>query len=520
MRIAPILAIPLLGVGLVLFHTSLGPGASGDSAFYVMGAKNLLAGNGYSRFSGGYELKPISGFPPGFPVMLAVFSTLIPDMFAAARLMNALLFGVSLFLMFWIVWRATGSRAAGLISQSAILLSPVQFDLHSWVMSEPLYIFLMLLSLVLVESYVRAGRPLLLVGVGILMAAATLTRYVGASLIAAGCFAMVVLGKGSLRRRLVDAGVLGLVSALPVVAWLRRNAAVADTLTNREILYHPMRPELIRQYLAEISSWFVPHAVPLPTLVRAGLAVMIVLGLSAALIYMAVRFRWFTWSPEEKGLQPVHPAAVILPTAVVVSIAFILILVANSLFLDAATTASAPPRYLAPVYVLSVLVFVCAGYWSQRVAKSRVVLSSMLLVLAVSLGVQGVGTIDLLRNPLPSLGYMGRRYTWAQTTDALRAIESGVPIVSNNPEMVYILSERPAFVRPIRFDVYQQRERDDYLQQVEATRDKLEAGGVYVILDEIEAVDQDILERTGAELLARYPHASFYGYQRGAEGRE
>jgi len=61
----------IVGVSLILYFTRTSPGVSGDSVWYVMGAENMLAGDGYSRTSGGGEIKPIVGFPPFFSMVLA-----------------------------------------------------------------------------------------------------------------------------------------------------------------------------------------------------------------------------------------------------------------------------------------------------------------------------------------------------------------------------------------------------------------------------------------------------------------
>lgn len=498
------------GVGMVLFQTRFGPGASGDSAFYLMGAKNWLAGNGYSRFSGGYELKPITGFPPGFSFAVALASIIIPDPLQAARWMNAFLFGANLMLVFALIWRHSESWAAGLVGQGLLLVSPTQFQLHSWVMSEPLFIFLLLSSLILLDTYLRKSRRRLLLAAAALIAAATLTRYVGISLMVAGVVAVALFGKASLRRRVEDLAILVTVTGLPMILWLRRNASVADTLTNRELIYHPMRPDLIRLYLAELSSWVMPHELPLPTPVRAALAMLIVFGLAGLLVFLALRGKWVSWLAREARFASNRPVIPFLVASASTGCAYLGVLVANSLFLDAATTASAPPRYLAPVYVLMVVVLVVVGSLAHERIPHRGLIAGMVVVVAITGFAQAESTIQMLRDPLPHLGYLGRRYTWPDVTAALDDVDPSVPIVSNNPEMVYILSGRPAYVRPIRFDVYQQQARQDYLDQVQATKERLDAGGVLVIFGEPEAVDHDILKRTGAHLSAKYSNAAFY----------
>ena len=91
-------AIAICGVGLLLFHTRNGPGITGDSVSYVMGAENMIMGRGYSRTAGGGEAVPITGFPPGYSTALVLFSWISRDFFSVGRNLNALLFGLNIFL--------------------------------------------------------------------------------------------------------------------------------------------------------------------------------------------------------------------------------------------------------------------------------------------------------------------------------------------------------------------------------------------------------------------------------------
>ena len=60
--------------------------------------------------------------------------------------------------------------------------------------------------------------------------------------------------------------------------------------------------------------------------------------------------------------------------------------------------------------------------------------------------------------------------------------------------MVYVFTERPAYMRPISFDVYKLTNREDYSEQLEWVQSLLNGGGVYVQLrdpspDDIEAIE-------------------------------
>ena len=184
--LVPALVIAMLGMGLVLYLTRNGAGASGDSAWYIMGAQNLLLGNGFSRFSGGGELRAITQFPPGLSVALAGLSGAGMATFAAARLFNTLLFGANLLLTALLIYRASRSGWAMILGSVLVLTSSKQIEIHSWIVAEPLYIFLSLIVAHLIALGISSSSRRVLGLAGGLVAVAILTRYVGFTLLAAG----------------------------------------------------------------------------------------------------------------------------------------------------------------------------------------------------------------------------------------------------------------------------------------------------------------------------------------------
>ncbi len=512
-RLLVLLLIALAGAGLVLFHTRFGPGASGDSAFYVMGAENLAAGRGYARYSGGYELDPITGFPPLYSLALAGLRAFESDLFAAGRMLNVALFGLNLLIVGWLLLRHTRSVWAAVFGQILVLTSATQVGLHSWIMSEPVYTLLSLLALWLTVGYIRSRSVIQMFALGALLSMAFLTRYVGASLLAACLTTILLTAREEFWSRLKRAAGVAVIAGAPILIWFWRNAQVAESLTNREFLLHPIRPGLVRLYMAEVSSWFVPHEIPLPTEARAVIAIALAFGVAG--LYLYKRMIRPEGANEELRKRPFVARLNVPPLLTLIILyaaAFAGILVFNSLFLDAATTGSAPPRYLAPLYVALVIFFVSAAYWVGWEWDGPAARAGLLGVAVVVAGFSAANTWGLLSDPIQAMGYMGRRYDWPQVRSELTSIEKTTPIISNNPELVYVLSGRPAYVRPIRFDVYQDQAREDFVHQVQATEERMEQGGVYVIFYPIEDVDRDVIRMTGAELLQELPQAALYGY--------
>jgi len=268
----PALALAPIGVGLVLYLTREGAGAGGDSAWYVMGAQNLLAGNGFARFSGGGELRPITGFPPFFSLALAGISATGLEPFTGAQLLNTILFGANLLLAGLLIFKASQSRWATVMGVLLILTSANLIENHSWVMSEPLYIFLSLLVAHWVSLAIPAGDRRLFVIAGLFSAAAILTRYSGFSLVAAGAICIAFLGPPGARWRLPSSALFSALALAPPLWWLWTQASDGGTLANRQVIFHSMNPELVLAYQREFVTWAFARQLPLSWRPRAILA--------------------------------------------------------------------------------------------------------------------------------------------------------------------------------------------------------------------------------------------------------
>ncbi len=505
-RMLPLALLALAGATLAVVQTRLGPGANGDSVRYVMGAETILAGQGYARIGGDGALLPVTGFPPFFSAVLASAGIVLSDLYQAARWLHVLLLGANVALAGLLVFRSTRSGLAAAIAALFLVTSDTLLRLHSWVLTEPLYIFLAFASLYLLLLYLEQSRRKLLLLAAALMALATLTRFVGFSLIAAGGLAILLFGPSRLRQRLTDLILFASVSVAPVLLWFLRNSLLADTVVNRELGFHlPNDPNLVRFFLAEASSWFVPHEVPLPTGVRAAIAVLIAvtppLLLLARQTLVTVRSRFRT-----SGGRSALAWLLVFYVA-----SYVLVLAANSLLLDAGTSLGATPRYLAPVYAVAVVLLVTTVFQLlSRWHAPRAVWSLVLIYAIALLAFNATELTRLLLTPVDNMGIMAYRLSAADVREELEGLDPALPIVSDNPELIYLLSGRSAYMRPIEFDHSILEFREDFPQQVDATREKLERGGVYVLFDYQEPEELKIIDLLGASPQLRFADAIFY----------
>lgn len=498
--------LAIIAILLVLYETRFGPGVGGDSVRYIMGSQNLLAGNGYSRTSGGGEIIPITGFPPIYSATLALVGLTKVDPYAAARVLNALLFGFNTFLAGIIILRFTRSAGAALIGSTLFLTSTTLVLFHGMVMSEPLFIFLMLIVIYGLAEFLDNNNRALLFFIGAITGLAILTRYVGASLTFAGVATILLLGRTHWTRRVLDALFFAGISIAPLYFWLRRNASQGGSLINRAVSFHLMRPEVLRGYLAEVASWFMPRILGLPRPLRNVLVILLATPVPA--VYALREFR----DRIARKVEPRAPFWALPWILFFFVLGFAGILAVNSLFLDAATTQSAPPRYLTPVLVAVILFLVSTGSQLLKDLKLRqwpkAAVAGYAGFLIILFSAQ---SLDLVRNPqIAYTGFMRQRQS---VVEVLEALDPEAPIITNNPEMVYLMANRPAYMWPIAFDSYTLEERADYDAQLEGTREKLHQGGVLVVFGWPLGTEELVFDVLEAERLETFIDVHFFGYQ-------
>jgi hypothetical protein len=472
-----------------------------------MGAQNLLAGNGYSRISGGGEILPITGFPPLFSTVLAGLGGLGLDIYDGARILNAILFGANILLVGILIHRYTQSRWSAILGGTLILVSSTQIEFHIMALSEPLFLFLMLIAIYSLAHYLDSFNLVVLVFAGVAAFLATLTRYVGFSLIGAGMVSVILLSNKPWRKRLSDALLFGAINLLPIYLWFKRNADVSGTLTNRVLSFHPMDPKLVRVFIAEVASWFTPRNLGLPRPVRNVLVGIITLPWPILFYYREIRDYFQRKNRSRRRFWT-------LPWLLLFNIALIIgVLIVNTSLLDAGTPLSAPPRYLTPVFASMVILFILVVHRLLEDFKVHSILrNAPLLYVGLLIGLHAAGSLQLVKHPTSAIGYSGYKLARMDVVKELEALDPSLPIISNNPEMVFVFVSRPAYMWPIQFDHYRLEDREDFEQQLEATRKKLRQGGVIVVFGWPVGTEDLVFDTLETERLTEFIDVTILGY--------
>jgi len=489
--------IALLSMILIIQTSPNGLGLSDDSIAYIAGARSMVAGNGY-REAWLASNQPVTHFPPAFSSVLAFFGMFGIDPLRGARWVNAFLFGANAALLGILGWRMTPSLLAGLILAALFATSSEMFQIHAVTMSEPLFIFLSLLSFWMFDLYFeREHHWWWLVACGVFAGMAYLTRYAGLGLVATFVVALLILHR-DWKKRLSGVGIF-LASVLPwALGWSLRNRLVAGNATNRAFAWHPLTAENIDPGLRVFSEFFLPvESWRREIFKQTGMIeTMIALVLVAVLVWVIVT----AWKYLSKPQQPEggkEAKEVISFTTGLYIFAYLASIIASMLMFDAATKFKL--RILAPVLVSLLVLLVSSGIWARH-RRRDVVVGLTIVFLAVSVYKQAVTVSNWSQS---GLGYASFQWYDSKAMAFLRELPGDVMIYTNEPGAVYLYTGRGGYVLPDRFDSATALVRANFEEGLTAMQADIHSGrAVLALFDDGDNVAGDVPALTAGLYLA------------------
>jgi 4-amino-4-deoxy-L-arabinose transferase-like glycosyltransferase len=413
-----LLSLAILGSLAVLLATSrFGVGLSPDSVNYVVTAKNILAGRGVK----GFDDLPLVVQPPLYPATLAAFSSVFrtgPE--AVARALNAALFATMVCLTAILIRAWGGTRALALVGAAVVFLSKPLFEVSLMAWSEPLFVFLTMLWLLSGARYITRGTWQWLTAFALFAAAASMTRYLGISLILTGIAApyFVQRDRGARWRHVLLCASL---SVLPLALWVTRNVLVSGSAMG---VRDPSPTSVVTNLelsLSRLSSWYMPPglAPPLVILLTASVGLFALLG--------AIRCWRGEWLKH-----------LILPAAF--SCVYVMLLIAAS---STSTIDPIDNRLLAPTYVPVTLVTISMANTWFRVPRAAVMRALAVFVMGAWLLYATLAFSRVVRHhaQMGAGGYSTMAWRESPLVRYLRDQSQCTekPLYSNSPEALYAL---------------------------------------------------------------------------------
>jgi 4-amino-4-deoxy-L-arabinose transferase-like glycosyltransferase len=477
--------LSLLGMLFLWRSTPYGLGLVNDSAFYLEGAHNLLAGEGYVRTSGGGEIKPITHFPPLYSLLLAGVSLTGLELLVAARLLALILFGITIFLTGLSVYQLSRSLIFALLGALLLATSDVFLGVYSMALSEALFLALLLAAFLALSRGLERASLGWLAGAGLLLSLATLTRYAGASLYLTAILALLLVGWAGKTLRWKALGVqLGalLAGGIPLLlAWGIASrlgsgtSAAADAVGNRLVSWHPPALTVLFEAAKNLLTWLAPDDL-------LGIAPFFGRLLSlASLLLLPGLLAWLVWRIWPRRAPAASTPALAWLLALHVPVYLGLLVVSLTLF-DASTPLNA--RILTPAYLALLGLFAAGLGWAWRWLIHRrprwrwAVALLALLAVAFSL-LDGLAAVRELGKDGQGFAHSG----W-QRSPAIQAVRGLPPLIlySNKPTAIYLLTGRSAYITPTPSDAVTTLERDNFTADlIEMQRRVLDGQAVVVL---------------------------------------
>jgi hypothetical protein len=458
------------GAVLVLEATRDGADLTSDSIVYIDAARNLLAGRGLSRLSGVSGVVPMTHFPPLYSLALAGLQSLGVDALSGARLVSAFAFGISVALAGAIVASASASAAYPLLASALVLASPVLLDVNAWAMTEPLFLMLGLAALLSLARYTSHKSAPWLVAAAVTAGLATVTRYAGAALLAAGCSTILLLREGILGRRARDAFLFLAIGGAPVAAWGIRSILLTGSATNRTLAWHPPGVLQLKRVFGVVWEWIIPGRFTYPALyAMAGIALLAAIG--AILAWRRI------------GVRNVAAARWASPQGILIQhVAWYSGMLVLTLFAVDATT-PVDQRILSPVYLSTLLLGVISlASWRERSRSHWAGLAIPILVGALVLS-YGMRSVLVLRTLQASQrGFTNPGWVAMGSLDAIRDLPSDILIYTNNLEALEFFYRRGGTIIPFSVDAVTRLPVGSYEAWLQQMRERLHSGAAVLIL--------------------------------------
>jgi len=354
-----------------------GPGLDPDAASYLGAAESLARGHGYrvpiANWVTSDTTSALSHFPPGYPTAIALPIALGASPVNAARVTNAVSVFVDIALVTWLV-ASTAGIAAGIGLALTLMAMPAFVEVHLSVLSEPLFLSCITAALAAMVSAAQQAeerstlyRALL---AGLAAAAAMLTRYAGAAVVAAVSLWML-LQPGRTTARLRRAATALAPSALLVGWWFVYVHLTSTVRAIRSFGAYGGIQETLRMGAATIVAWLVPLMSDQTLPGRAWIA----LAMIAAIAWLVRR-----------GARLAHqsPCGMLLGAAGMLAVCYVAVLLASRLLADPYIPFD--NRMLAPLFVL-VAVAMSASWRDSRMPLRVVCAVGLLAWLGASLTV-------------------------------------------------------------------------------------------------------------------------------------
>jgi len=442
-----LLVLSLVGIMAVLYAVPMGAGGMWDSVAYIGTARNLAGGIGF-YLAHRLPRAAFTHWAPLYPMILAVPARFGVDPADAARWVNAIAFGCSIFFAGFLAWAyCCRSYVFGFLAALLILFSSDLIEIHSQVLSDPLFIALMLASITALLSYVETGKITHMVAAAIAIAMALLTRYAGGFLPIVAIIIITLTWQNLKQRGPISVSSFALalmIVILPFGAWTIRNMLVTGMPVEQHLVYHPIGLRQLGELFRTVSLWFIP------TLVYKYVRFVILMGLLVlvfGILVSALRDR------RRAVDQSLRSTALLAGTCFVCTGVYLSYLFVTISFFDASTPLDT--RLLSPMHAVAALLLVSSLALSREMFGRKSLLYRALLGICLWVVVLNaarfVGAIRHIR--ANGVGFQTADWRDDAIMTYVRDLPDNAALYTDDPARIYYATGRSPYVLPAKFSI-------------------------------------------------------------------
>jgi len=462
----------VLAIVIHVFSTwNWGVGVSHDSVFYLSAAENFLEGEGISRVGGGNVAKPLTHFPPLYPLSLSLIGFLLGNINQAANWIASFFFAINTTLVMALIYLGTNSLKTAFLGALFVIISPMMLDVHFEAMSEPIYLTFCFMSIGFLARYLTNEKRSTFIVAAVTAAAAYLARYVGVTVVVTGMISLLLYHSGSWKRKIQSAFLYGLVGVIPVVSWYIRNYRLTGSFTNRVFAFHPIAMDKFNDGLLTISGWLLPDSTPV------GVRMVIVILFCLMILYGIIGNKLRSEVLDKKaGPLKQNPLSAILLIYGGIYLSFLFL---SLTFFDSSTRLN--NRILIPLYlILLILAFISMSRIVEfyKTRSCPIVLPLAFLMTVLVMGFYLDQSWDLVQSfRQEGRGFSSAAWRNSEIVAEINRLGPDAMVYTNEAFAIYYLTDVGAHSVPEKFDPVIAEVRENFQPTMGKMRHRLTQPG-------------------------------------------
>lgn len=437
-----LLMLSMLGAALVFYATTWGTWAFSDSAAYVSCARNFNAGLGISMTRADGLITPFTLFPPGYAFLLSRIAILAGDFILAARIMDAVSFGLLIFTITWGSLVLSENMLIALASGLLVLAAPVMLENFTGLMSEPLFLFLFYGSFFFTQLFIQKQKEHWFMLAMLFSALAPLVRYIGVMLCALNPLILLVFSKSSWKEKMRKAVLFGAFTSLPIAIWFIESKRVTHTLGGRSIIFPAEVGQKLLTFLKDafgiLRSW-IPYMGYRVDSLPDGSKVGIVRGVLSAILALDLFFYLKKRKTAPMGILPQWMFSSMLYIVV-----YLMVLAFSYVFASVKPILNS--RLFSPLWLALVMLCVCGGaFLIEQLSIPWKKPATMLMMVGLLLPLRfyalrtWADARDVHEN---GYGFTSRAIQTSGFVQAVEGLPDDISLIANTPALVLFYTNR------------------------------------------------------------------------------